>query len=80
MLRFSKEKLFPTILTQPTSSFVYICDLHFRGFAVIGCSESKRSHVHTTPNFIKTSSALGSTDAIFFREIKISALCFHIRF
>ena len=37
-----KEKLFPRILTQPTSSFVYICDLLFRGFAVVGCSGFKR--------------------------------------
>ena len=37
-----KEKLFPRILTEPTSSFVYTCDLLFRGFAVIGCYEFKR--------------------------------------
>ena len=47
---------------------------------MIDCSEFKREHEHTNPNFTKTSLALGSKDDVFARENKIAALCFHIRF
>ena len=75
-----KGKLLPRILTQTTSSFVYICDLLFRGFTVIGCFELKREREYTTPIFIKNSLALGSKDDMSARENNIAALCFHIRF
>ena len=54
--------------------FVYICDLLFGGFAVIGCTEFKRKHECTIPNFIQTSVAFGSKDDIFARYNEIAAL------
>ena len=47
---------------------------------MVGCCELKREREYTTPNFIKTSLALGSKDDMSARENNIAALCFHIRF
>ena len=70
----SKEKVFPRVLAQPTSSSVYICDLLIKGFAVTGCPGCMRWHYHTTLKIILTPIALGSEADIFAREDEIAAL------
>ena len=51
---------------------LFTCDLPFRGFAVIYCSEFKRKHEHTTPTFLKIFKTLGSKADIFTRENEIA--------
>ena len=70
----NERKIIPKNTELVVFIFVYICDLLFGGIAVIRCTEFKRKHECTIPNFIQTSVAFGSKDDFFARDNEIAAL------